>query len=63
MDDQTRQSLLIAFIAFNITVFIFQIAFNGMLGGTFTWGRFMIGVLVAAVVGGITFGVTKALNR
>ena len=59
MDEATKQKALFAVVAFNLTVVLYQIAFNS---SSFTVGRLLVGVLIGAVVGGITFGVVHFLQ-
>ena len=64
MDDAQKQRLLVAIIAFNLTVLIFQVVFNmGMFGFAFTWGKLALAVVLGAVVGGGTYGAMQFLQR
>jgi hypothetical protein len=52
MDDEQRQRLMIALVAFNLTIVIYQVVFNmGLFGFTFSAGKLMLGLLLAAAVG------------
>lgn len=68
MDEQLKQSAMIAIIAMAITVIIYQIIFtSGMFGepiqtGTFIF-RFLLGIVIGAVVGGVVFGAMQMLNK
>lgn len=63
MDEQTKQALLIAILVFNLVVILFQVLFNGFLGGIivseFSWPRLFIGILVGAALGGGIFAVVR----
>jgi hypothetical protein len=50
MDESQKQRVMIAIIAFNLTIITFQLVFN--MGESFTWLKLLGGLLLAAVVGG-----------
>ena len=52
MDELLKQRLLWAAVAFNFTIITYQVVFNGMWFGQFSWIKLLIGVAVAAVAGG-----------
>ncbi len=61
MDDATKQKTMYAFIAFNITVVLYQILFNS---NPFSWLNLILkGFLPAVVIAGIVFGVMHFLQR
>lgn len=63
MDEQTKQALLIAILAFNIIIILFQVLFNGFLGGIFfkefSYLRLFLGIVIAAGLGGGIFVVMR----
>lgn len=62
MDEQTKQALLVAILAFNIVIILFQVLFNGFPGiiiGAFDPLRLLVGIVLAAVVGGGIFAVMR----
>ncbi len=61
MDDQQKQRVMMAIIAFNLTVLVFQFAFNW--GDAFTWGKLGLAVLLGAIVGGVTYGAMQVLQK
>lgn len=62
MDEQTKQALLIAILAFNIVIILFQVLLNGFPGiivKEFSLLRLLGGIALAAVVGGGIFAVMR----
>ena len=63
MDEQTKQALLIAVLAFNVVIILFQVLFNGFPGlpefSEFGWLRLLGGIVLAAGVGGGIFAVMR----
>ena len=60
MDEELKQKVMFSAIAFSFVVFVFQIAANS---NPFSFAKLMLGVLLAAIVGGITFGVTHYVQN
>ena len=61
MDDATKQKVMYSFIAFSVTVVLYQILFNS---NQFSWANLLLkGFLPAAVIAGIVFGVMHFLQR
>ncbi len=64
MDEQQKQRVMMAIVAFNIVIIAFQIIFNsGLFGFPFSVGRLLIGLVIAAVVGGIGYVVAGLMQR
>jgi hypothetical protein len=64
MDESLKQKAMAGFIAFNITVIIYQIGFNsGLFGAEISFLKFLLALLLGGVVGGIAFGVMHLLQR
>lgn len=61
MDDSVKQRMMVAFVAFNIVMILFQFLFN--FGDAFTWGKLFMGLVVAGVAGAIAFFTMGLLNR
>lgn len=62
MDEQAKQALLVAVLAFNIVIILFQVLFNGFPGfisDTFTVPKLLGGLLLAAAIGGGIFAVMR----
>ncbi len=59
MDEATKQKALFALIAFNATVVLYQLAFNS---SPFSFPKLLVGLLIGAAIGGITFGVVHFLQ-
>jgi hypothetical protein len=50
MDESQKQRVMIAIIAFNLTIITYQLVLN--MGESFTWLKLLGGIVLAAVVGG-----------
>ena len=61
MDDELKQRVMYAVIAFTWVVMIFQWFFNS--GDVFTFGKAFLGVFLGIVAGGIAFGVTVVMQN
>lgn len=61
MDERTKQRVLLAVVAFNITVIGFQLLFN--FGDAFTWTRALIGFACGLVAAGVGYGIGMTLYR
>jgi hypothetical protein len=62
MDEQAKQALLVAILAFNIVIILFQVLLNGFPGiiiDEFDWLRLLGGIVLAAAVGGGIFLVMR----
>lgn len=54
MDEELKQKVMVSAIVFSGVVFLYQILFNS---NPFSFPKLMLGVLIAAIVAGITFGI------
>lgn len=61
MDERTKQALMIAILVFNVVVILFQLVFN--IGESFDPLKLLLGVVIGAAVGGVTFVVAKKMNN
>ncbi len=62
MDEQTKQALLIAVLAFNVVIILFQVLLNGFPGiivKEFSGWRLLGGIVLAAAAGGGIFAVMR----
>lgn len=56
MDENLKQRLLMAVLAFNITIIVYQIGFNsGLFGNDYSHVKLAIGLVAAAAVGGAAY--------
>ena len=60
MDDALKQKVLIAAVAFNLTVVAYQLLFNS---SRFSIVGLLLAFLLGAVVGGIAFGITHFIQN
>ena len=61
MDEQLKQRVLMAVLAFNLIIIAYQILFNSGLvfGDAFSWGRLAIGLLIAVAGAGVAYVVVQ----
>ena len=56
MDEYLKQRLMMAALAFNITIIVYQIGFNsGMFGNDYSHFKLAIGLVIAAVLAGVAY--------
>lgn len=60
MDEELKQKVMVTAIAFSVVVFLYQILFNS---SPFSFPKLMLGVLIAAIVGGIAFGIMHFMQN
>lgn len=60
MDEELKQKVLVAAVAFNLTVVAYQVLFNS---ASFSMVRLFLAFLLGAVIGGIAFGVMHFLQN
>jgi hypothetical protein len=64
VDEQRKQQLLISFIAFNLVVILYQLAFNsGLFHHPFAWSKMLLSLVLGLVAAGIAFGAVRFLQR
>ncbi len=64
MDEQQKQRVMMAIVAFNMVIIAYQIIFNsGLFGFPFSVGKLLIGLVVAAVIGGVAYVVAGLTQR
>ena len=56
MDEQQKQRVLVAILAFNVTAIGFQLVFNmGFFGFSFTWLKLTLALILGAVAAGVAY--------
>lgn len=60
MDEQIKQAVLYAILAFNLVVIVFQLALNS--GESFSYVKLLLGILLGAAIAGGVFFVVKKKN-
>jgi hypothetical protein len=56
MDEQQKQRVLMAVLAFNVTAIGFQFVFNmGFFGFGFTWLKLVLAVVLGAIAAGVAY--------
>ena len=60
MDEELKQKVLVSLVAFNCAVVFYQLLFNS---NPFSLLGLLTGMLIAAVVGGVAFGVMHFLQN
>lgn len=63
MDEQLKQSLLMAVLAFNVIIILFQLFLNGVILGEFSWVKMVIGILLALAGAGAAFFGVKMTHK
>jgi hypothetical protein len=64
MDESQKQRVMLAIVAFNLTIITYQLIFNmNMFGFTFTWVKLALGLVLAAVVGGAAYVGAQFMQR
>lgn len=67
MDEQLKQRLMLAIVAFNLTVVAYLIGAQVMGSSVGTWGTFFsraaVGAGIGLVVGGAVFGAASLMKR
>ncbi len=61
MDELLKQRLMMAIVAFNLTIIIYQVGFNS--GGSFTMLKVFIGVAIAAAAAAAAYVATQMTQR
>ncbi|MEM8677945.1 MAG: hypothetical protein AAGF97_01200 [Planctomycetota bacterium] len=60
MDEDVKQKVMVSAIVFSAIVFLYQIILNS---NPFSFPKLMLGVVVAAAIGGATYGVMHYLEN
>ena len=67
MDDQLKQRLMLAIVAFNLTVIAYVLGAQIMGSSVGGWGGFFMRVLIGAgigiVVAGVVFGAASVMKK
>jgi hypothetical protein len=64
MDESQKQRVMVAIVAFNLTIITYQLVFNmNLFGFPFTVIKLLLGLVLAAVVGGAAYFGAQFMQR